>query len=67
VGAFGGYFKLSHYRARIILITQLSINAPLTGLSLLTVRGWGEVEGCGETSGHRGVAWLGIILRLFRN
>jgi hypothetical protein len=70
IGLFSPYFKLRHYPplpARIILKSQLSINAPLTGLSLLTVRGWGEVEGCGETSGHRVVAWLGIILRLFRN
>jgi hypothetical protein len=67
VGAFRGYFKLSHYLRRKNLKTQLSINVLLTGLSLLTVRGWGEVEGCGETSGHWGVAWLGIILRLFRN
>ncbi len=67
---FFPYFKFRHYPHYphlIILISQLSINTLLTGLSLLTVRGCGEVDGCGEPSGRWGVAWLGIILRLFRN
>ena len=64
------YFKLSHYPhypRRKNLKSQLSINTPTTRLSLLTVKGWGAVEGWGEDAGWRGVAWLRILLRLFRN
>jgi hypothetical protein len=40
VGAFGGYFKLSHYPRLRSLRSQLSLNTPTTLLSLLTVKGW---------------------------